>query len=108
MVTFDASNSHFEYMDVVRHWSPKSEKFAGGDAVVTLLTCEDWKIDETVFYEQYWCAGSRLVTIYHMEMHRDGETMTVPVLANPYVRRMVDSTMFQLRPLPEQAQRVRR
>ena len=59
MVTFDASNSHFEYMNVLRHWSPSSEKYAGGDAVVTLLTCEDWKIGETIFYEQYWCAAAR-------------------------------------------------
>ena len=106
MVTFDSSNSHFEYMEVVRHWSPTSEKFAGGDVIVTLLTSEDWKISETIFYEEYWCAGSRLVKIYHMEFHRNGETMVVPVLANPYVRRMVASSMFQIRPLPE-GERVR-
>ena len=104
MITFDSSNAHFEYMDVVRHWSPTSENFAGGDVIVTLLTGEGWKIGETIFCEEYWCAGSRLVTIYHMELHRSGETMTVPVLANPYVRRMVASTMFQLRPFPERQQ----
>lgn len=100
MVTFDASNSHFEYMDVVRHWSPISQKYAGGDAVLTLMST-GWKIDETVFYEEYWHAGSRPVTIYHMEMVRDDEHMAVPVFVNPYIRRIVRDSGMQLRPLTE-------
>lgn len=100
MVTFDSANSHFEYMDVVRYWSPTSQSYAGGDALVTLL-CQGWAIAETVFHEEYWHAGSRPVTIYHMELSRGEAIMNVPVFANPYVRRMVASTLFQLRPLAE-------
>ncbi len=108
MVSFDASNSHFQYMDVVRHWSPISEKYAGGDALVTLFT-EGWQLHETVFYEEYWHAGSRPVTIYHLEMVRDDEKMNVPVISNPYVDRMMDTLPVQVRPLKErQSQRQQR
>ncbi len=102
MVSFDASNSHFQYMDVVCHWSPTSQKYAGGDALITLLN-EGWLLNETVFYEEYWHAGSRLVVIYYLTMVRDGEEMEVPVLSNPYVHRMMITLPVQVRPL---AQRV--
>ena len=98
MVTFDASNSHFEYMDVVRHWSPASQKYAGGDAINTLVN-EGWRINETVFFEEFWHAGSRPVTIYHFELVRGDETLHVPVLSNPYIRRLVESLPVQVRPL---------
>lgn len=107
MVTFDASNSHFEYMDVVRHWSSKSQKYAGGDAVMTLLS-NGWRIAETVFLEEYWHAGSRCVTIFHLEMHRDDEVMNVPVLSNPYVRRMVDTMPVQVRPVSDRMRQRQR
>jgi hypothetical protein len=98
MVTFDASNSHFEYMDVVCHWSPISQKYAGGDAINTLLN-DGWRIQETVFFEEFWHAGSRPVTIFHFKLVRDDETLHVPVLSNPYVRRLVESLPLQVRPL---------
>jgi hypothetical protein len=98
MVTLDASNSHFEYMDVVRHWSPTSQKYAGGDAIITLIN-EGWKIGETVFYEEYWYAGARLVGVYHLQLERNGERLHVPVLSNPYVRRMLKRLPVQIRPM---------
>jgi hypothetical protein len=101
MVSFDASNSHFQYMDVVRHWSPISQKYAGGDALITLLN-EGWLLNETVFYEEYWHAGSRLVMIYHVTLVREnGEEMPVPVLSNPYVHRLMTMLPVQVRPLAQ-------
>lgn len=108
MVSFDASNSHFQYMDVVRHWSPISEKYAGGDALITLFNA-GWHLSETVFFEEFWHAGSRPVTIYHLVMVRGDESMNVPVISNPYVDRMMDVLPVQVRPLKErQSQREQR
>lgn len=100
MVTFDASNSHFEYMDVTRHWSPNSQKYAGGDALITFLS-SDWALQEIVFYEEHWLAGGRVVTVYYFELKRNGEELIMPVLVNPYVNRMVISLPLQLKPLAE-------
>lgn len=105
MVAFDASNAHFDYMDVVRHWSPLSEHYAGGDALLTLLN-DGWEISETVFYEEIWHAGSRLVLVYHMDLVRDDALMRVPVLSNPYIRRLVASLPLQIRPHHNSRQRA--
>ena len=101
MVAFDALNSHVAYMDVVRHWSPESEAYAGGDALVTLLN-RGWSIEENVFVEEYWHAGTRLVLIYHIDLARDNETLHMPVLGNPYVTRMMDDLPVQLRSYTDQ------
>jgi hypothetical protein len=98
MVMYDASNAHFQYLDVVRHWSAISEPFAGGDALITRLN-DGWQLKETVFVEEYWHAGVRLVTIYHFELERDGETEKMPVLSNPYVNRILRDLPVQMRPL---------
>ncbi len=100
MVMFDSLNAHFDYMDVTRHWHAESEKYAGGDALMTRLN-DGWMLKETVFLEEYWHAGVRLVTIYHCELELDGESEKMPVLANPYVGRMLNSLSLQIRPLSE-------
>ncbi len=106
MVAFDALNAHVEYPDVVRHWSPISEKYAGGDQLITLLN-QGWQIKETIFCETYWHAGSRPVEIYHMDLVRDHETLAVPVLTNPYVRRIVGTLPFHIRDIDEQTAALR-
>lgn len=101
MFVIDSGNSHFMYMDVVRHWSPESEAYAGGDALVTQLN-KGWDIQETVFFEEYWHAGTRPVLIYHIDLVRGDDTLHMPVLSNPYIRRLVDSLPVQVRPVAEQ------
>lgn len=104
MVTFDATNSHFEYMDVTCHWSAASQKYAGGDALITFLH-DGWEMAETVFYEEYWHAGGRLVMIYYFELERGNEKLSIPVLGNPFVHRMVHSLPIQLLAVGEREQR---
>lgn len=100
MVTSDALNAHVDYLDVTRHWHSASEKYAGGDALMTFLN-DGWSLKETVFLEEYWHAGVRLVTIYHCELDQDGETVVMPVLANPYVSRILHILPVQIRALSE-------
>ena len=100
MVAFSALNAHVSYPDVVRYWSPISEPYAGGDQLITLLQ-QGWQIKETIFYETYWHAGTRPVEVYHMSLLQEDETMTVRVLANPYVDRFAHASPFQLRPISE-------
>lgn len=95
-----SNNSNASYMQVTRHWSPISEKYAGADALVTALT-KGWKSADTVFCEEYWHAGARLVSIYHFELTRKGETMTMPVLSNPYLRRVLERLSCEVLPVEE-------
>jgi hypothetical protein len=71
-----------------RHWCPESETYAGGDQLATLLFM-GWHIREIICQEKLpyleKCAGR----FYHIVLTRAEETLLLPVLANPYVERIV-------------------
>ncbi len=77
-----------EDLNVYRHWHAHSEKFAGGDALATLLLT-GWLMRDAVFVDTYWLSGSRQVHVYHFELIRDDESVSIPVIGNPYVERLV-------------------
>jgi hypothetical protein len=97
-ISLDVDNSI--YMRTIRHWHPLSEKWAGADCLLTAID-NGWKVDPTVYCQEFWHAGSRLVTIYYFELTRDGETMEMPVITNPYARRLLRLLTTNLRPLEE-------
>ena len=69
----------------------------------------DWKAEDTCYEEHYWHAGTRLVTIYHFDLHNEGETLHMPVITNPYVRKIIREEEFKVLPLngQETAQHTR-
>jgi hypothetical protein len=77
-----------EDLNVYRHWHVHSEKFAGGDALATLLLT-GWLMRDAVFVDTYWLSGSRTVHVYQFELMRDDESVSMPVIANPYVERLI-------------------
>lgn len=81
-------NWHYAYMDMIRHWHPESEPYTGGDALFTALE-NGWHLHQEVEYEEYWLAGVRSVLVYRFKLSREGETMVMPVIRNPYVNRVV-------------------
>jgi hypothetical protein len=84
----NVSNFHVQYMDVTsQHWNPESEQFAGGDHLMTALN-HGWDVARCV-ETRHWFAGMRSVTIYRFELERKGEKMSMPVLTNPYVSRLI-------------------
>lgn len=83
-----SSNFHTEYLEVTQHWHNLSEKYAGGDALLTRLY-DGWEICETVWREDHWFAGMRAVTIYHFEIKRGDDREILPVVNNPYVNRLI-------------------
>src|SRR5664279_4292381 len=98
----DSLNLHSQYPAFFRHWCDTSEQFAGGDALLTALQ-NHWIASDTCYEEQYWHAGTRLVTIYHFDLRNGDESLHMPVIANPYVRRVVREENFKVVPL-DQAQ----
>jgi hypothetical protein len=88
------------YMRTIRHWHAESEKWAGADCLLTKLD-DGWTVDPTVYYQEFWHAGSRLVTIYYFQLTRDGETLEMPVITNPYARRLLRRLTQHLRPIEE-------
>lgn len=84
-------NFHVQYQNVTsQHWSYSSEKFAGGDNLLTALS-RGWEIDETVHLKRHWFAGMRCIEIYHFTIIRDDRTIDMAVVNNPYVNRFIQT-----------------
>ncbi len=101
-----SNNEHYSYSETTRHWSPVSEKFAGGDALITALR-RSWKLHGPVYQEDHWQSGARLVTVYHVELRCEEGTMTMPVITNPYVLRLLRVLNAQIVPF-EARETIRR
>lgn len=96
------SNFHVEYPDMHRHWDPLSERYAGADCLLTRLQ-QGWGVTDTIWAEQYWHAGTRPVMVLHFHLTRSNQTFDMPVISNPYVRRLIYHHDWEVRPLEERA-----
>lgn len=71
-----------------RHWDEVSERYTGGDALFTAMD-DGWTIRGVIFRQEHWLAGVRRVTVYHVELERDGESRRMVIVQNPYVTKML-------------------
>ena len=81
-------STSIEDMIAYRHWHAQSEKYAGGDSLATQIYL-GWTLGEIVQLEERWYAGTRRVAVYYFELTRDEETITMPVIGNPYVDQVI-------------------
>lgn len=88
MLDVATTNYHVQYFSFAKHWCHRSEKFAGVDALLTAID-QKWSVGEVVYLEEHWHAGSRRVAIYHFSLKRGSETMTMPVIDNPMLGRLL-------------------
>lgn len=89
---------HFAYQDMYRHWHADSERYTGGDALNTALE-EGWTINEVVGFEEIHHMGARGTVIFYFELIRgETERVTMPVVGNPYVDRLVHVMQIRLVP----------
>jgi hypothetical protein len=82
------TNMQMYYTDTPRHWCPHSEQFTGADSLITALR-HGWALCRQVYREEFLLQGSRHTTIYFFELRRNGEIITMPVVGNPFVVRLV-------------------
>ncbi|MFZ4827940.1 MAG: hypothetical protein ACOYLB_11350, partial [Phototrophicaceae bacterium] len=68
-VEFNTKNLHISYPEVTRHWSPKSETYAGGDCVLTAID-RGWQFHDVVGHERYWLGGGRYNSVYHFRIKK--------------------------------------
>jgi hypothetical protein len=78
-----------------RHWHAESEKYAGGDSLATHMYL-GWKLGEVVELEERWSSGTRRVAVYHFELTRDAQTITMPVIGNPYVDQVIAQSALKV------------
>lgn len=97
---FEITNDSTSIEDIIayRHWHAQSEMFAGGDSLTTALFL-GWTMSENVSLEEHWYAGTRRVAVYYFELTRDNETVTMPVIGNPFVDRLIAMNGTQVIPV---------
>jgi hypothetical protein len=71
-----------------RHWSPQSEQYASGDALLQALD-DGWQVKGVIFRQEVWLAGGRRTYVYHVELERDGETIKMKMVHNPFITRLI-------------------
>lgn len=102
-----SANWHTTYPVFKRHWHSGSETFAGGDALLTAVD-NNWSVSDVCYMEEFWHAGTRLVTVYHFELHRGDECINMPVITTPYVRRIIRREGFKVMPIAQREDRVKK
>ena len=85
------SDYHVQYLDVVKHWHAPSERYTGGDALLTALY-NGWEMVGEIIRENFWYAGMRCVTVYTITLSRNGDNQSMRVIHNPYVSRLVNQS----------------
>jgi len=96
MMNQNQVNFHVQYQDITsQHWSFSSERFAGGDHLLTALA-RGWAIDETVKLRKHWFAGMRGVDIFHFSIERGDKVVDMPVIGNPYVYRFIQDHNLEI------------
>ncbi len=101
-----SSDFHVDYSDLHRHWHPKSEKYCGGDALITAIA-NGWRLVEPIYEEKFWHAGTRLVVVYHAFLERGDEEALMSIVANPFIRRGLRTRKWSMLPYEDLEKRLR-
>ncbi len=89
-------NVHGQHQDVTsQHWSYSSERYAGGDNLLTAIA-RGWDIDSKVVMRRHWFAGMRCIEIFHFTIRRDDVVADMAVVGNPYVYRYLATHPHEL------------
>ncbi len=80
-----------------RHWHAPSERYTGGDSLVTMIEA-GWSVGEIARIEEHWLSPTRRVRVIHFELKRQGDTQFMSVISNPYVENLV--TAFGIHAIP--------
>lgn len=70
------------------HWSPNSEAFASGEALLQALD-NGWQVQGVIFRQEFWLAGGRRTYIYHLTLRRDGDVLKMALVYNPFISRFI-------------------
>lgn len=92
---FNLEGTHEYYTRRHTHWSPNSQRFTGGDALLSALR-SGWTLNGRVFRDSVMMSGARFTTIYYFELQRGAEAVTMPVISNPWVVRFVAEQDIQV------------
>lgn len=77
------------------HWDPTSEVFASTSHLLSAIL-RGWVVNTAVIRRAYHFGGGRHTYLYYFELKRRGEYMTMPVVDNPSVMRLIALNPFEV------------
>ncbi len=83
--------------DIVHHWCPRSQTFASTSHLVSAIN-SGWQVNTVVIRKAvtYGARQARQANLYYTELRRDGEYMTMPVVENPALIRLLCVGPFEV------------
>lgn len=75
-------------IDVSRHWCPRSQPYAGVDALLARLD-SGWKIQGDIGFDEHWFRASRRILVYKFRLTKQDNCVTMYVVHNPVLERLL-------------------
>lgn len=76
------------HVNISCHWCPLSQRYAGVDALLSHLD-NGWKIWGDISFDEYCFGASRRTLVYHFVLTRQDNRVTMHVLHNPVLDRLL-------------------
>jgi hypothetical protein len=95
MITSDPGPFSAAAQGKIRHWSPMSEPYASGEALLQALD-SGWHVDGVIFRQEVWLGGNRRTFIYHVTVKRAHEQMAMKIVHNPFISRLIPQLNVQV------------
>ena len=82
------SNFYPSHTDLTRHWCPRSERYAGVDALLTYFD-DGWETQGDNGFDEHWFGGSRRILVYRFMLTKQDQWVIMQVLHNPALDRLL-------------------
>ncbi|MEM9951363.1 MAG: hypothetical protein AAF846_07180 [Chloroflexota bacterium] len=102
MTIYNPQGTHDKYTEVDRHFDPKSEVYTGADSLITAQR-NGWKLVNIAYEERVTMRSGRYATLYYFKLTRSDNKMIMPIIANPFIERMLISRRMLIKSLTERA-----
>jgi hypothetical protein len=77
------------------HWCPKSEKFATTSHLFSAVR-QGWVVNSLVIQRIFELRSDRTTRVYYVELQRNRAYMTMPVVENPSLIRLISLNPFEV------------
>jgi hypothetical protein len=102
MTIYNPDGNHEKYTDTDRHFSPSSEIYTGADSLLTAQR-NGWELVNIAYEQVVQMRGGRTTSLYYFKLIQNGEKMIMPIVATPFIERMLLQRKMLLLPFPNRA-----
>lgn len=97
MTVNNPEGTHTKYTETDRHFAPCSETYTGADSLITAER-NGWRTFNVVYRETLELSGGRETALYYFKLHRDGSSMIMPIVRNPFVTKLLARRRMRVLP----------